>query len=609
MLDRTSASGLNLTAVTANIQPAKYENLNYFNATWNAPSTVNPSDPWDYVMYTNTDMAVGPIGSAVTINGHQNDNPANYVGWTTKPFQVLSAEGGDMDQLYTSGQKNRVAIKSTGVTYQGYLLDELFVPTVGWRKDTVQSASTQAPKGVGNASLMNYTLDRSGEITQTKESLSYGAVLHTPGFVKNALGGTGISLFYNRGRNWQAGAPRGGVDGRILPNATGQSKEYGVVVSALDDRITLKVTKYETKVKDATLSSVAGAGFGDQLYYGWALPYWGATHALAALDGLADPQRREGNWGWPWNGIATLADGSPDTARIRQIVKDYFMNFPLDQAFCDEYGTRMDVAKMHTDSEANWYLALPAYGSGSIANGGIGANNGLGLQTLYDGNLRSTGGRPVATADTTSKGYEIELTAQLTKAWSVTANASKTSAMYTAISPSLEAWVNTMTEFYAGDAGLIKLWGGNTFRQTFHDEIEVRYNLLKKQIGQQSTEVPVWRINLMTNYNFSEGFLKGVNAGVAYRWEDRRVLGYGVDSVGDYDIKAPLWGPTDEHFDLWVGYGRDLTSKINWRIQLNIRNVGESTKLVPVSINPDGETALARIQQGMGWTITNTFKF
>jgi hypothetical protein len=133
--------------------------------------------------------------------------------------------------------------------------------------------------------------------------------------------------------------------------------------------------------------------------------------------------------------------------------------------------------------------------------------------------------------------------------------------------------------------------------------------VLKSQIGQQAPEIAQWRFNLVNNYNFDSGFLKGANIGVAYRWEDKRVLGYGLDSAGNLDVNLPLYGPTDEHFDVWVGYGRKLTSKIDWRIQLNLRNVGERTKLVPVSLNPDGQMALARIQAGMGWSITNTFSF
>ncbi|HOG92080.1 MAG TPA: hypothetical protein PLE80_00755, partial [Opitutaceae bacterium] len=362
------------------------------------------------------------------------------------------------------------------------------------------------------------------------------------------------------------------------------------------DRLTLKVTHYETKVKDATLSSAAGAGFGNNLYFGWAIPYWGVTHALAAIEGASDPSANA----WPWNGVATNADGSPDRARILAIASDFLTKFPLDQRFCDEYGLNLDVSRLGAGTaQSDWFASCPSY---------VGSSN-LGLQPRYQGALGSFGSAPVATCDTTSEGWEIELTAQPTKQWTVSVNASKTDASYTAVSPTIEAWINTMTTFLAGDAGLLRLWGGDTFRKNWNDNIVLPYNVLKSQIGQQAPEIAQWRFNLINNYSFDHGFLKGANIGVAYRWEDERVLGYGLDSIGNLDVSQPLYGPTDEHFDLWVGYGRKLTSKIDWRIQLNLRNVGERTKLVPVSLNPDGQMALARIQAGMGWSISNTFSF
>jgi hypothetical protein len=48
---------------------------------------------------------------------------------------------------------------------------------------------------------------------------------------------------------------------------------------------------------------------------------------------------------------------------------------------------------------------------------------------------------------------------------------------------------------------------------------------------------------------------------------------------------------------------------VNWRVQLNLRNVGESANLVPVTMNPDGSVALSRISEGMTWFLTNTFEF
>ncbi len=61
--------------------------------------------------------------------------------------------------------------------------------------------------------------------------------------------------------------------------------------------------------------------------------------------------------------------------------------------------------------------------------------------------------------------------------------------------------------------------------------------------------------------------------------------------------------------DAWIGYSRKLTKDINWRIQINMRSVGEKDRLVAAQTNPDGSMALARIVQGMGWQLTNSLDF
>jgi hypothetical protein len=647
LMDRSSASGANINNINTNIAPQPYQSIRFFDSHWNAPG-VNPGAYYEYISYTNVnanavDTPTGaltgvpngriPIGGPVLNGGYQtnddgtpkkdasgnpipqfsqSDNPANYVGWVTKTYKTLSSDRGDVESLYTSGQKSRLRVKSMALTWQGYFYDGTFVPVVGWRHDKVTNANSQARKDINNVSLMSYDVDTSPANTKSASgnSKSYGFVLHTPKKFQDSLPlGTHFSVFANQSENFKADAPRGDIFGALIPNQTGNTKEYGVVVSTLNDKLTLKATWYKTKVENATLTSDS-AGFGNgNLYYAWALPYWEATHALAALDGIAVPQLRQGSGGWPWNTIATLPNGSPDPVRIAAIVKDFFTNFPLDQKYIDQYGLGMIIDKMHSNSPADWYAAIPQYGSGSIANGGQGSA-ALGLQPAYAGNLRDFGSGPVAVGSTLSKGVEIEVVAQPTKEWSLSANASQTKATRTSISPSLDKWITTYTNFMAGDAGLIKLWGGDTFRKNWQDHIVSPYAVLKAQIGLSAPEIPKWAYNLTTNYNFSKGWLKGANAGVAYRWLDKRILGYKYNPVTTYlDVNKPWYGPTEEHFDAWVGYGRKVTDKIHWRIQLNMRNVGESNHLVPVNKQPDGSVALSRIQDGMGWQLTNTFTF
>ena len=102
--------------------------------------------------------------------------------------------------------------------------------------------------------------------------------------------------------------------------------------------------------------------------------------------------------------------------------------------------------------------------------------------------------------------------------------------------------------------------------------------------------------------------------GGSYRWQDKAAIGYPVleDSANSYsfDFDNPTWGPTEDSIDLWCSYSKPISDKIDWKVQLNVRNVGKGEDLIPISVQPDGVTPAAyRIAPTQEWFITNTFSF
>jgi hypothetical protein len=77
----------------------------------------------------------------------------------------------------------------------------------------------------------------------------------------------------------------------------------------------------------------------------------------------------------------------------------------------------------------------------------------------------------------------------------------------------------------------------------------------------------------------------------------------------DFDLDNPYVGPAETNVDAWIGYSRKLTDKIDWQIQLNLRNITTDKELIPVTVQPDGTMAVGRIPETFSWTLTNTFKF
>ncbi|WP_164975997.1 TonB-dependent receptor plug domain-containing protein [Oleiharenicola lentus] len=607
---RSNATGLDLSAVTGFQQPPDVVNARYFDSRWNASLGVNPADPYTF-------MSQGPGATKgqnnVVNTSTQSENPANYYGWSYRNIRVMNADKGDLDQLYSDGTKSKNVIKSKGITWQGYMLDGLFVPVFGWRRDEVSNISTSAPKDpISSIASMDYMIDQAVTPTNTAagESKSWGGVLHMPKSWSEKLpGNTSISLFYNRSSNFKADAPRGDVFGNIIANPAGQTKDYGFVLTTLNDKLSLKVNWYETKLSNATLSADS-AGFSGSLYYIWAVPAWEATFALANREGLAG--RNDGRQ-WYWNYAGRAADGeygsvqpgtpgydtNPEVVKQKAAINDFLQNFPFGPEFFDAYGIDIDVTKFKS---ANPLTAWPGYNPDNLA-----------IQPAYQGRLKSTGAGPVASVDTASEGIEFELTAKPLKNWNLTLNASKTTASRIALSPTIVSFMDTYTKFLAGPAGDLRLWGtdpNNSFRNYWRDNIVAPYKVLRAQEGSSAPEIAPWRFNLISTYSFDEGRLKGGYIGGAYRWEDKRIIGYQYSTTaGTLDISKPYYGPTDKHFDLWFGYSRKLTEKINWRGQVNVRNVGESTGLVPVSVQPDGTRGLSRISEGMSWQLSNTFEF
>jgi hypothetical protein len=165
------------------------------------------------------------------------------------------------------------------------------------------------------------------------------------------------------------------------------------------------------------------------------------------------------------------------------------------------------------------------------------------------------------------------------------------------------------------------MWGGYTdqgaWAQAFTSNLWAPYNVQKALTGSDQPELRKWHFNAISNYTFDRGALKGFNAGGAFRWEDRPTLGFGIHNaqitpdskLWIADVNQPLKGPADKHFDLWVGYEHKLSSKVHWRLQLNLRNVGEKVRLVPITLLPDGSVAQSRIQEGTTYELSSKFSF
>jgi hypothetical protein len=136
------------------------------------------------------------------------------------------------------------------------------------------------------------------------------------------------------------------------------------------------------------------------------------------------------------------------------------------------------------------------------------------------------------------------------------------------------------------------------------------------QQGKVSNEQRKWRVNLITNYNFRDGRLKGFGVGGALRWQDGAVIGYPTELIdGQFisDINNPHVAPSETTVDAWIRYSTKIfKGRVDWQIELRVQNLNtDADDLIPVVAknSVDYEVAVWRSGPPRIFRLTNTFKF
>ena len=615
LVNRGSASGLNLGPIRTYYNPSGTYDVTYFKTEW-LPSTnpadanyVDPGAPWNAHYSEGT---IDPAAAAL-----QADNPNNYTGWTQAGTDILNADNGDLDQLISNYGVNEQVVDSKGLVWQGYLFDGLIVPTFGWRKDELKTyTATGAEDTTGISST--HAVPTEQVLNNTGETISYGVVAHMPQkIVEKMKFVSGLSAYYNVGENQKVEA-RYNFDGNPLDNPTAESVDFGAVINLFDDKLTIKVGRFETKVKNGNLSGGTSL-IGNNQYYIYNLEAWGTANALMYLFGREglDPNQ---SWHWNW---ANVDSGSgvwddpataefqnhPSTQAQTAAIDAWITN--MDAQFFENYQIPADVAGIQSaystyKSSGDIQPLIAAAAASGMSVGGYTTS----FSSQNNGQIN--GIAPNGTIDNTSKGWEVEVNYRPTPNWNIQVNASKTDAFRESLGTPMLDFIATQWEKMQGPAGDIRLWwgGDNTLRRNYEDNIISAVKFQEESVGFQVPELRPWKASVISNYSFTGDKFKGFNIGGAFRYQDEQILGYGIkDDLSGLSVDKPIYGDTDSHVDMWVGYERELTDKVDWRIQINMRNLGEDVNLVPISANPDGSFASQRIAEGMSWSVTNTFRF
>ena len=591
-----SPNGANIPGIASNIYLPN-AGINAFDTTWQGGTSYGNA----YVVPANLQAAFNPA-TAVT----QASNPANYLGWNSNFVDQLQRyNGGQNLANLTLAQKQLRETKSLSGNYQGYFWNSALVVTLGWRYDQVGTESVTAQNQPLDRNILNldpsvYTLPSVATVL-SGHSTSGGAVLHLNDLLSHDPLPVNVSLSYNESSNFQVTSARVDLYGNSIPNPTGKTYEYGTQFSTKDGKFSLRITKYTTTVDNASsgLSNPGGIGTIIQQGLKWRNVF---LYQLGGYD------------------LSTAGQVS-----YRNTWTNAYPNETASQAAAEE-----DAAVNGWNNIQKW---LAAKGFFQAWNFNPTTPSALTTPSAYAANPSAYAPNPATvyayaavapqgftvTANTQSKGDEFELTANPLPNWRLAFNAAETTAVRSDVGgASLDQFVAYMdSQLLNADgtlspAGKLPQFGNASYAMysNVYAPWRSNYALMKLQEGTDASELRKWRFNLISNYSFTHGSLKGFGVGGGYRWQDKVVIGYPLSSAGVFDLTKPYYGPSEAAIDLWVSYEHKLTKKINWKVQLNVRNAFAKDGLIPVSIEPDGKTwATVRTKPTQQFLLNNTFSF
>ena len=551
-------------------------------AVYMGPSLIGNTNP-----LTLTAVQVPPLVSGPTAPATYFVRAAN----NTDPgaFGTGSASLVDINQ---GGSAQREVLKSTATALQSYWLQEHLVTVLGWRRDedyyvrrviTGGSPYFDTPQAdITNPGKVEYgfnDLPFSGTPPPNvaKSILSYSAVLKWPKQLLRLPRGTDFSVSYNGSENF---TPIGGrTDSYLqpLPSPLGKTKEYGFNLSLFDGKFSLRYNRFETKnigqSSTPTVYDQATRIFTIQL-----ASYW-----------------------------MTEANRNPENVP--------FMNAAVEKLFSS--------LPANFRAQRNLIVSGTAPSlSASFSNPGGGGD----------------------TVDYTAKGDELELVFNPTSNWRILANVAHQETVQNNSYPVLReflarmipVWNSSVTDPVSGR--LVKMadipqfgynpgTGPTTGAATgavltgtaLDTNVYVPWATALAQDGTASAEQRKWRGNLVTNYRFGRDSifgerLRGWSIGGALRYQSKLGIGYPTtrnpNSSVNIDLQHPYYAPAETNVDATLGYTRKIFhDRIEWRAQLNVRNIISNQAPVPITVQPWGEVASARLAPEKRWYVTNSFSF
>jgi len=515
---------------------------------------------------------------------------------------------------------------SQALNLQSFFFDDLLVANLGWRKDSVDIRRFNAERTTEetapdpqkiNISIVDpasFNLGRPDVRTErsSASNFGYGLVLKTP--TEWMPDGMGLSFHYGENTNFVAAPGQFDWYGNNLPGQEGTTKDYGFTYSAMNDKLVVRLTRYEGDIQndaygDASFAYRVFANVISRQYR----DLWEARNmADENQDGIFDI-----------NDTGDLAGIDPDMNK-----NGYLDEVEDDPDFMDNYMSLDDFNTFMAEYDKVWsdfileqvqFTTFPKTPTSEARVTTVQVTTGV----LSD------------TSNLKAEGYELELTANPTRNLRLAFNASQGTVTRSNVAQGMGVLIGEFRKaFESVPQGPRLSSQGNPLGSSLRAQGSALYptnSLFGARLantrqagafylgqaldGSPTPEQAEWNFRFVGNYSFNEGRLRGFNIGTAYRWTDKSAIGYPNLNDPDIpviipDVTQPYWGDTRDYTDLWFGYRRKIfNDRADWRIQLNIRNIFADSDPVAVQTQPDGSIARVAIPVPRQYVLSNTFRF
>jgi outer membrane receptor protein involved in Fe transport len=492
----------------------------------------------------------------------------------------LRREDDRVSNTASSAGLNRRRLDSQAFSLQSNWLADLFVTTVGWRKEKSSIRGINAPiitNGEGYALVddPSFTLENSTITPQLFEEtlFAWSAVAKTPReWLRRLPGVSSLNLYYGESENFSPPSGRT-VDafGAAIAPPAGITKETGLYFEVFNGKLSARLNFFET-TQTGSFNGAVG-GLASQIVnmhssaYNAVLNRWVPAGPNGFPVGyVAPPQELLTLFNWRLNN-GTPASNNPGV---------------------------QDTSDFITKGKELELMFRPTRGLSFVMNvseqKSVRSNTGeVTRKLIFD--TPTASGAPLATEWRKDWAYQIPL------------------------SQAAIPLIGSRTDI-------------NMFGVNFQRAVLNPYNIAKSADGAPVHELRRWRANFVGNYEFQGSRLKGFGVGAGVRWLDKSALGYPLANfradltpvppgaaaqttdVRISDVRNPYFGPAETRYDGWISYQtKILDGKYGLKLQLNVRNLLTTDELVPAVINPDGSIPVWSIAEGRKFTFTARLSF